>query len=431
MKGLKIYFVISSIAISCASLFVISSITHTAKKEVQKDIANMGAYTLEMLSFYPSIDKEKKEPGYFTLKDLQAIKREFNEIRNVGGMVSCNKKGKPGTGGISSHAVRIIGKKYPSLFEGWSGIFGGFLWGTSPELKKILNLGIKDGRFINNMDLKLKRNVCVLGNYIYNQVGGKEIIGKKLEIREAISPTEVHHYTFIVIGGLNRRVPLGVLYSDMLTGGRYLMEHEVNLGVFVPITTLQEKKKTTSLGLGHIFFQVSSDRTKERIEELIEKITIWCKNNYGNDKEFYIGYATRLLDELQSQTKQASTFIGIIGAVSILASIINILSMMLLSVTNRTSEIGVRRAFGARKKDIFIQFITEGLIITAVGGIAGIILGITGVQLLGWYTSWEMVTPISGVFLALGTVFIIGIIGSLYPALRAANIPPAQAVKYE
>ncbi|MFH1860316.1 MAG: FtsX-like permease family protein, partial [bacterium] len=142
-------------------------------------------------------------------------------------------------------------------------------------------------------------------------------------------------------------------------------------------------------------------------------------------------YASNLVKELEKQTRSANTFIGVIGATSLIASVISILSMMLLSVSTRTTEIGIRRAVGARKKDIFFQFLKEGVLITSKGGIGGILLGLLAVYLLGKYTGWEMVVPWHGLVLSVSAIGVIGIIGGLYPAMRAANIPPAIAVKYE
>ncbi|MFH1097745.1 MAG: FtsX-like permease family protein [Candidatus Desantisbacteria bacterium] len=137
------------------------------------------------------------------------------------------------------------------------------------------------------------------------------------------------------------------------------------------------------------------------------------------------------LEKYEEHFRSFNIFIARIGCVSVIGSIIFILSMMLHSVSTRTSEIGIRRAIGARKKDILFQFLKEGLIITGKGGIGGIILGLLTVYLLGKYTGWEMVVPIHGLFLSVLAIGIIGIIGGIYPAMHAANIPPAVAVKYE
>ena len=151
----------------------------------------------------------------------------------------------------------------------------------------------------------------------------------------------------------------------------------------------------------------------------------------GEDKTVDIRESGRLLDELTMQSKDATIFITTISIITLIASIISILSLMLLSVHNRRNEIGLRRAIGARKKDIFLQFLKEALIITTKGGAVGIILGLFLVWLMGKYTGWDMVIPIYSLFLSIATIALIGVISGVYPAIKAANIPPAIAVKYE
>jgi len=329
------------------------------------------------------------------------------------------------------------------VFEGWSGPFSGNLWGVTPKTKDVLKLRLKKGRFINETDIKLKRQVCVLGNYIYNQVGGEKIIGKKLELREYFAEDKYTQYIFTVIGGLDRKSPLGIPYSDMFTGGRTFMERQVNLGVFIPIAKLKEeisdergRVKGNALGFGSIFLQTQLNEKRDgkerlRMEELINGIIGFCKEKYGENNKFYLNYEGKLVDELEKQMRSTNIFIGTIGLVTLLASIISISSIMLLSVHNRRAEIGLRRAIGARKKDIFLQFLKEALIITTKGGAVGIILGLFLVWLMGKYTGWDMVIPIYSLFLSIATIALIGVISGVYPAIKAANIPPAIAVKYE
>jgi len=435
-KGL--FFTILSISISIATIIIIFSLIHSFKKEVQKDIVNYGANILEMSSSYQ--DKNDKKEYYFTPPEVYAIKRKFKEIKNTGIMTSGIEDREFG-GLVVNGEVRVRGIKYPRIFEGWSGPFCGSLWGITPETQKILKMKIGKGRYINNTDVKLKRRVCILGNYIYNQVGREKAIGKKLELREYISEKEFHQYVFTVIGGLQRKVPLGIPYLDMVAHGRSFKENEVNIGVFVPITTLAEeiggeKNKKDSLGFGFIFFQTPLTQNTdygigESIKDLMNKIIAFCKKNYGQDKEFYINSAGRLIDELETQTRQANTFIAIIGIISLLGSIIGTSSIMLLSVSSRISEIGIRRTVGARKRDIFFQFLLEALVISSKGGTIGIILGVLGAYCIGWYASWDVVIPWYSIFCGLGIILVITIISGLYPAMRAAKISPAEAVKYE
>jgi putative ABC transport system permease protein len=441
MKRIKFFFTILSISISISTIIIVISIASSFKKEIQNDIINYGANIISMDSLYKD---EGDKIYFFTLPDIYAIKRGFKEIKKFGIMVSgIGVKGREGGGCVINALVRIEGKKYPSVFEGWSGPFSGNLWGTIPKTKDVLKLRLKKGRFINETDIKLKRQVCVLGNYIYNQVGGEKIIGKKLELREWLTKDRYDQYTFTVIGGLERKIPFGIPYLDMFTEGQAFMESDVNLGVFIPITKLKEeisdvkgKAEGNALGFGYIFLQAQLNGKRDgnerlRMEELIDRIIGFCKEKYGKNNEFYLNYEGNLVDELEKQMRSTNIFIGTIGIISLMASIIGIMSMMLFSVTTRTSEIGIRRAVGARKKDIFLQFLKEAFVITSKGGAGGIILGLIFVFLFCKSTGLEMAIPVYSLILGVGAIVLIGIISGVYPALKAANIPPAVAVKYE
>ncbi len=432
------------ILISVSSVVIIFSITSTVKKEILNNIENMGAYVLNLdVSIY---DKDEHDTSRnITYQDLLSIKRGCKAVKKIA-MRSLGEKGG------SSHQVIIEGKsKY------FIGPPQGLIVGTLPDYRDIKCLKVIKGRFINELDIKLKRRVCVIGNTVYTSLREKNVIGKKLKAIEPPLPVYISKKetfpvpkgAFTVIGVLASTTPFSLPGVDLMC---WLGDNNT---VFIPYTIINEVIEPNNLedkgflGPEPVLIQIKKDKNYQRnndkwikkeggfirihkdVEKEVFEILDILREKYGKDKKFGMYSANRLLDELKSQTKQGNIFIATIGIIALIVSIINILSMMLLSVSNRTNEIGVRRAFGARKRDIFIQFITEGSLIAAVGGIVGIILGITGVQFIGWYTSWKMVIPISGVFLALGAVFIIGILSSFYPALRAANIPPAQAVKYE
>lgn len=419
-------------------------------------------------------DSNKIDPdkpvNYFNLtyEDLLYIKRRCKFIKAIAMLSS-------GDLGGSSWPVGVLGKKYSRIEP-----IGGMFLGTLPDYQKIKNLKVIKGRFINRLDLKLKRRVCVLGNTTYIFLREKNIIGKKIKV--ALSPEDMAYYErnkrdsfplpkepFTVIGVLARENPFALpIFSQEWWC-------DDNQGIFIPYTVVSEVlepsdpkykgflgevfikiaiKKDKALEKGIKYKRITSEKEFKEWQEKIKRgkwvydekeglnvhksvekeayeIINVLKERYGKDKKFCISSAGRLLDELESQTKQANTFIATIGIISLIVSIISILSMMLLSVHHRTSEIGVRRAFGARKKDIFFQFLKEAMVISGTGGIIGIVFGIIGANLIGWYASWEMVIPWYSIVLALASSFIIAIIGGTYPAYRASCIPPARAVKYE
>jgi len=267
---------------------------------------------------------------------------------------------------------------------------------------------------------------------------GKGIIGKKISIDEF--PQE----SFTVVGGLARASFSGIVPNNCNREifGSWLISEST---VFIPYPLLRDIAKPwyqfTDDPEDKDFYrtivsQIKIDPKKglaNSVKNVSREVDDFIKKQYGEDKKFgwNLPVVERLIDEWEFQAKEANTFILYIGAVSLLASIISILSIMLLSVFKRTSEIGLRRAIGARKRDIFFQFLIEALVITGIGGMFGVIFGIIGIKVIGWYASLKMVIPIYSIFISIGTAIAIGVIGGVYPAIKAANIPPAEAVRYE
>ncbi|MDI6752167.1 MAG: ABC transporter permease [bacterium] len=421
-----IVFLLLSISITIACIIFLFSIPATVKREILTDIENIGANILRV------------SPDYY---DKEGLQKRYNITYDD--LLRLNLKGR--CKGIKRIAVTFLPQECPFAgpdikVEGEKHSFcptNVNLLCTIPEYKEVRCLKVIRGRFINNLDVRLKRRVCVLGNTTSLFLGGKRLLGKKIilfhEYRDEKDGIWKTWFSspFTVIGILARYNPFALPlnpYSDFWWGGW----EGRNTAVIVPYSVFKED---LDLFVDDIFLKIatrnSSDINKE-IKGIEERVKAILAERYGEDKIFYVKRESqRLLDELQSQTRQANTFILIIGAGGLIISIVSILSMMLLSVSKRTSEIGLRRAIGARKKDIFFQFLVEALVITGIGGISGIAFGVIGIKMLGYYASWKMVIPLYGIFIGFATSILIGVIGSLYPALKAARIPPAVAVKYE
>jgi len=442
------------ISISTSCIAILFSITETVKRQILNDIENMGGGVLELAGGFIDL-ATKKCAGLIKWEDLSLIKRRCRFVKAIS-MESCGDRS------CGNDPIIIEGRK-----RYFPGPPPGGLRGILPDYKKIKGLKIIKGRFINDLDVRLKRRVCVIGNTTYTLLGDKKIIGKKLKAFEPINQPQLEVESFTIIGVLAKVNPFWLPFSRTPEGEDFMTNIFYNNAlVFIPYPVIKdviEPENPKNKGyLGQIYIQIKlSDKAlKERLgdytkwEENIKKgrwyynekeginvhmavkkeaweIISVLKEKYGEDKGFLIYSRNRLLDELESQTKQANTFILTIGIVSLLASIISILSLMLLSVTNRTSEIGLRRAIGARKRDIFLQFLKEALVITGIGGMFGVIFGIIGIKVIGWYASLKMVIPIYSIFISIGTAIAIGVIGGVYPAIKASNIPPAEAVRYE
>jgi len=151
----------------------------------------------------------------------------------------------------------------------------------------------------------------------------------------------------------------------------------------------------------------------------------------GKADDFTIQNQTTVLEMQKESSKAFTLLIGSIAAISLLVGGIGILAVMLISIRERIKEIGIRRAVGARRKDILIQFLSEALILSISGGVIGVIIGITVSVLVAFFAGWPFIISISTVAISFLSTFVIGIFFGVYPALKAARLDPIKALQFE
>ncbi len=488
--------IVFSVTIVVCALMLLFGINEAGKREITKLIKEKG--NVEQIEFSPEIFTKK---GYDALSemmsfsDFQLIKNRCPQVKSIGFFsvidIEEGRIEKRGCCWAKATPEKSAPGGYPPQ-----------IYGTSPESKKGLNVKIKEGRFINDMDMRYKRKVCVLGAVAYELLGKGKVIGKKLITK---NPDE----KFTIIGILEKKMPLFTalplkIQGDLVTveidsnmsspkmpSGKILAKmgrrHDatnLNLGIYIPISTWKDffkEVKEEDFPFKSIGGLVIPDKTlvaehssipsrtfvfltintpperkenkeklfidkelqqvfkefyeplPERLKNPINDIYHVLRKKYGNDKffDFFLG-SGKLVDELNDQIEDSNKLLGITGGVTLLLSIIILSSTMLMSVHNRVTEIGVRRAFGARKKDIFYQFLTEGAAIYLIGIVIGLVFGVVlSYLLIVKILSWEYSTPVYNIILSSVIPFLVGILSSLYPAMKAANIQPAVAVKCE
>ena len=291
------------------------------------------------------------------------------------------------------------------------------LFGVTPEYFQVRNLNLAEGEPITEEHMLGRASVVLLGSEVAENLFGH--------------PDGVTGET-IRIEGQPFRV-IGVLESK--GGGAFGSEDNQ---VLVPFTTAQTRliRRSTSDRVDIIFVQaVSGDVVTQATDEIAQILRTRHRTEVGAD-DFTIFSQQDLLSTFQSITGILTIFLGGIAGISLLVGGIGIMNIMLVSVTERTREIGLRKALGARRRDILIQFLTESSLLSLIGGIIGI--------LLGWLISFAVgqiaaasgtaFTPVVGFdAVALATIFsaIVGLFFGIYPANRAAGLEPVEALRYE
>ena len=263
------------------------------------------------------------------------------------------------------------------------------------------NLG--KGRFISYIDAARYQNVCVIGAYLEEEAFQGDALGKQLSIGG-------EHFT--VIGVLEKN-------SDMSEGSGDDI-------IYLPYTTALRLSGSADASI-YMFTSTSKD-TAATAKGIIENRLY---KTFQSSDYYFVMTSAEMMDAMNAMMGTMMAVLVAIAAISLLVGGIGIMNIMLVSVTERTREIGIRKALGARTRDVLIQFLTESAILSACGGIAGVILGTGVVALGGAVLGLKTVIKPSVILIAVTFSAVVGIFFGLYPALKAAKADPIDALRYE
>ena len=282
--------------------------------------------------------------------------------------------------------------------------------GTSPDFVFINDWYTDRGVYFNQEDIDKAENVCVLGKTVVrNLFGYRDPIGKTVRIGEN---------SFRVIG-----VMTGL---GQTTGGR-----DQDDIVLIPYTTFQKRILGTN-SLDTISVSINNPDDIPATESQI-KMLLRNRHNLNADQEdnFYIKSQVGVIERIFTISEIMTILLGSIASISLIVGGIGIMNIMLVSVGERTKEIGIRMAVGAKEKDIMIQFLIEAILLSLTGGLIGIAVGISGSKIATSFTGWDSVISPESVLLSFGFAAVIGIFFGIYPARKASKLDPIEALRYE
>lgn len=277
--------------------------------------------------------------------------------------------------------------------------------GTSPEYENIRNVHVTQGRFILNFDMDYRQNVALIGTAIVNELfDSKSPIGEKIKIRGQI---------FKVVGVLEERAS-GATRSD-------------DDQIIIPITSSRMVTGTSAIRN----FSVEAT-SPEKVKIAMESLETFLLKIYKNANTYRVFDQSQMLDTLNEVTGSMMIVLGGIAAISLVVGGIGIMNIMLVSVTERTREIGIRKAIGAKRKNILIQFIIEAAVVTGIGGILGILLGLSIIRfVIGGFNIVPAVYSIPWTMISFGISLLVGVVFGLFPAYKAAKLNPIEALRSE
>jgi putative ABC transport system permease protein len=277
--------------------------------------------------------------------------------------------------------------------------------GVTPEFQRVRNLYVEIGQFVSDEDVEGRRRVVVLGRTVKRELFGEENpLGRFVTLADS---------RYRVVGIMERKgVSLGFDIDDL---------------VFIPVKSAQDLFDTDRL-----FEILASVRSPDDIDRAIQQVKDMLTRRHGNREDFTITSQGAMLSAFTTILKILTAALAGIAGISLLVGGIGIMNIMLVSVRERTREIGIRKAVGARRRDILGQFLLESVVLSTLGGLLGILAGLGGSKALSLFFTY-LPTKVSlwAVFTAFGFSVAVGVFFGVYPARRAALLDPIQALRYE
>jgi putative ABC transport system permease protein len=294
-------------------------------------------------------------------------------------------------------------------------IGGGSNWrtlinGVATDFQTIRDWQVQSGTFFSDVDLRSMRKVAVIGSTVAtNLFADGDPVGSQIQIRNV---------PFTIVGVL-------------ATKGQNAGGQDQDDVVLVPYTTAQSRLSGNTR-IGQILVSASS---QDEIPAAQDEVKAIMRESHriadGDDDDFTVRNQTEIANAAQGTTKIMTWLLASIASVSLLVGGIGIMNIMLVSVTERTREIGIRMAIGARGSDVLTQFLVESIVMSVLGGAVGLAAGIGGASLLAHFTGWSTAVPVQSVALAIGFSAAVGVFFGFYPARKAAALDPITALRYE
>ncbi len=381
------------IIIGVGAVITMLAVGTGARQRIGEQMASMGSNLIMVLPGSTSAGGVRMGAGTqptLSMGDAEAMLKECPSIEEVA----------PVLGGV---AQVIYGN------QNWSTS----ITGTTPGMLLVREWALSSGRPFTADDVKTATKVCLIGQTIVdNLFGSINAVGQIIRIK---------NIPFTVIGILEEK--------GQDPGG-----HDQDDVIFIPVTTAQKKLFGTSFP-GMVRTIMVKTRSAEDLGAAEKQINELLRQRHHigqkQDNDFTVRNLTQMMQAAEQSTRVMTLLLGAIASVSLLVGGIGIMNIMLVSVTERTREIGIRMAIGAKTWDIRLQFIIEALILSLIGGLVGIIIGVSGSEILSVIMGWPTIVSPLSIVLSFGFSGFVGIFFGFYPAYKASLLDPIEALRYE
>ncbi len=284
------------------------------------------------------------------------------------------------------------------------------IFGTSPDYPEVRNYQVQKGRFFNEREVRSSQKVAAIGpTTAANLFGESQPVGKTIAIKGS---------AFKIVG---------LMASKGATGGFGDPDDQI----FVPVTTAMRRMFGVQYVRSISVQARSMDLMNQATMEIDRVLRKQHKLSENGDADFIIRNQAEFMQMAEDTSRTFTMLLAGIASVSLLVGGIGIMNIMLVSVTERTREIGIRKALGARRHDILVQFLIESLVLSLIGGTVGILFGLAGSAALGRLMGWSVSVSVQSMLLSFGFAAAVGVFFGLYPARQASSLNPIDALRYE
>ena len=378
------------IIIGVGAVIAVISVAAGSQHQITSRISDMGS---NLITISPGITRGRF--GYLSRSASDVFTRELGKTIED----------------YSPSVKRIIPQNQSGgYFMVGSSNYRGNLVGTSQYYQMVNKYYPETGKFFSNYDIENSTSVIVLGQEIVDELfPDQNPLGQTITFYN-----QENKFVFKIIGIMQQK--------DRGIAG------DLNGNAYIPITTYQNKINNSSRYIDNFLAQAKSS---EVAGKAVREIEYFLSRYFEDEEQFSIRSQEEILNTINEVSGSMTLMLSGIAGISLLVGGIGIMNIMLVSVTERTREIGIRKALGARRSYVLEQFLLEALIMSGIGGVIGVLAGGTGAYFIAQIGGWPLILSPSSILLAFGFSLIVGVFFGIYPAVKASKLDPLDALIYE